>query len=100
MKKQSNPQINFPDITVAYCARHLEPFRKDFPKGYGMLCVKLMEYILADERFVNLLPLDGATQLRRLEYASQTLVEISPLCCFMGDNVMSMLTAMCLGKVQ
>lgn len=97
--ERANPLIVFPDPQIAFCARHLEPFRKDYPKGYGLLCVRLIEFILADKRFTDLIPKDPETGLGRLEYASETLVQVSPLCCFMGDTVMEILVAMCLGKL-
>jgi hypothetical protein len=83
--------ISFPDPELAFCARHLEPFRAKWPSGYAILIVRLVGLITEDERFYAGVPKDQ-NGLGDAELITGRLVKFSPLCCFLGDDTMAMLT--------
>lgn len=75
------------DFTVHWCARHLEPFRSDWPGGAGVAMMRLFDAAVADERIVAAVP-KAAGGKGRTEALDGVLLEFSPLCCFLGDERM------------
>lgn len=83
--------IAFPNATVAFCARHLEPFRKEWPRGYAVLLARLLYVVTSDDRFYADMPKDR-NGLAEVDAISGRLVKHSPLCCFLGDDIFGALT--------
>jgi len=90
-----NPKnaILFPYPTVAFCERHLLPFKPRWPEGYGILCLSVMGAIFDNPVFRQEFP-------RRLDAqaATELLIALSPLCCLLGDHTMKVLTIEALAK--
>lgn len=80
------------DFNVHWCARHLEPFRADWPGGAGVAMVRLAEAAFADERIVAAAPKD-ADGLAKAEGLNAVLREHSPLCCFIGEERLAVIYA-------
>lgn len=80
------------DFTVHWCARHLEPFRADWPGGAGVAMVLLFDAMVSDEAFTARLPRNAEGQLMT-ESLNAALREHSPLCCWLGDERMAAIYA-------
>lgn len=52
MAEQLEPVLDLPPQRVM-CARHMEPFRDQWPKGWAVAVVKLMNFLLKSEGFRN-----------------------------------------------
>ena len=91
--------LMFPEQHVAFCGRHLEPFRAEWPSGYAILCLAVLRQVLALDKFDSRFDSDPATGelLLDIQKATQVLVDLSPLCCLLGDDTMTLLTAEALG---
>lgn len=85
--------INFPDPEIAFCPAHIEPFRARWPKGYAPLIVRMLYVVTEDPRFYANFQKNAEGKLvLDEEIATAKLFEHSPLCCFLGDERMTMLT--------
>lgn len=73
------------DFTVHWCARHLEPFRAEWPKGAGLAMLALFEAWVADERVIAMAPkrAGGQADTGALDALA---AETSPLCCFLTEE--------------
>ena len=87
--EQARAIIKMPDANVAFCNRHLEPFRLHWPSGFGQCCLLVMKHCIEDDRISNQFSkcTDGKAELD--EKKLNHLLEFnSPLCCFLGDDLM------------
>lgn len=86
--------VIFPEPAIAFCSRHLEPFKTEWPRGFGILCVTMLKHVLAHPRFEAQFPPNPATGKSDLEprRASHVLRTLSPLCCLLGNEMMASLT--------
>ncbi len=80
------------DFTRDFCARHREPLRAEWPRGAATAMVLLFEAFTADPRVAKMAPLteDG---LANADTLPELIAECSPLCCFVGDDVMDRIMA-------
>jgi hypothetical protein len=77
------------DFKRDWCARHLEPYRGERPKGAPIAMVLLFDAFAQDERVHRMAGFDpevegsvaDSTRLPAL------VAECSPLCCFLGDEI-------------
>lgn len=91
--------MQFPEAKKAFCAKHLEPFREEWPRGFGMLCMEILEAVMEHPRFMahfSRRP-DGKLQFED-EVATRALEAECPLCCLVGDEVMASITSMVLAR--
>lgn len=92
-------EISFPDLRVAFCRKHLEPFRKDYPKGAPALVMLVFQKVLDSPDLEELLPRDEVGKLVvQPEIVNRFLLEHCPLCCYLGDGLMEDITIVALGE--
>lgn len=93
-----NPLVNL-DFRTAFCDRHREPLRAEWPKGAALAMLGLFNAIVADERVVAMLPKDAEGKADT--YALDgVLTEVGPFCCFLGDAIAGEVVALALdGRV-
>jgi hypothetical protein len=86
--------IMLPDATVAFCNRHRELFRAAWPKGFAVANTLLFQEVLKHETFMAKFEPDAEGR-RTLEPGKTTrvLLELSPLCCLVGDAAMQLIVA-------
>lgn len=76
----NNPKVQL-EVTDVICSLHGEPFREDWPKGYGLASVKLFE------EFAQLADVHAYTG-GKAEKLPAAVAEFGPLCCAVGRNIM------------
>lgn len=94
MSAEDVPQINL-DFSTAFCARHLEPFRAEWPKGAALAMVGLVSAALSDPRIHAMavtLP-DGKKDASQLD---ALISEHTPLCCFIAEDLIAEITMLSL----
>lgn len=75
------------DFQVHWCPEHLEPFRERWPEGAGVAMIRLFEAAVADERILAAAPRNAEGKAMGASLDA-LLLEHSPLCCFLGAEVM------------
>jgi hypothetical protein len=79
--------------TIHWCARHLEPFRAEWPVGWPLAMMGLFQ-----ESVRNLEIIDAAGG--QTEMLDRVLREFSPLCCFLGDEITAKWTRLSQGSLD
>lgn len=94
----SAPQIVL-DHT-AWCAAHLEPFRAEWPRGYGVAQVLLFQEAIKDTEIQRACGWNPDTgQTGDVGALSGVLIEFSPLCCRLTREERRAIYAQALGGV-
>lgn len=62
-------------FTRAFCSRHGEPFRADWPTGYAAATVSLAEFVIPQLQPKGELDLEASPEL------IEVLLDVVPLCC-------------------
>lgn len=78
------------DFNRDWCPRHMEPLRETWstdPSRSAAAMLKLFEAFAVDERVQKMAPL-AADGYRDAAALPRLVAECSPLCCFLGDEVM------------
>lgn len=97
MKKSG---LCFPETKIAFCDKHLESFREKWPSGYGILVTEVLSHVLNDIRFASRFSENKeGKKIFDAKLVTKLLVEFSPLCCFLGDDLMGSITAKALRKL-
>lgn len=86
--------LTLPGPAEAFCERHFAPFQPGFPRSYEYLGLEVIKAVLSDARFCAELNCTPEMELRELDFAkANEFIEChSPLCCFLGDDVMRQIT--------
>lgn len=84
-RAQGKPAVAL-EFSTAWCPRHLEPYRAEWPKGAAVAMLRLFEAFTADERAQRMA---GGDAMR----LAAVVAECSPLCCFVGDAVVARIHA-------
>jgi hypothetical protein len=75
------------DFSRDFCDRHREPLRERWPAGAGIAIVLLFDAFASDPRTIAMAPMkDGVADADALP---RLVAECSPLCCFVGDEIMN-----------
>ncbi len=84
-----------PDEMTQWCDRHWQPFREGSEDGTvnGLAgTIFLMQALLMVQEFADLCGRDA-----KPERMNQVMVDISPICCWMGDKAMAVVLAWAMG---
>lgn len=86
MTDDATPQVGM-DLMRDLCPRHTLPFRQEWPRGVGVMMVKVFEAFVADPRTAEMCPHDaeGKADANALQ---AVLLEVGPVCCWLGDDKM------------
>lgn len=76
-----------------WCARHLEPFRRNWPHGWAVAMMAIFEECVRRDDIV-------AAAGARVEMLDRVLREFSPLCCLVGDETTAKWTRLALGPPE
>lgn len=74
------------DPRVHWCARHLEPFRAEWPRGYVLASAALVEEAVRQQEVLAACGYDGSEGSGNPELLDRVLREFGPLCCLVGDE--------------
>lgn len=87
------PKIQL-DFTKDFCARHLEPFREEWPKGAAYVMMMTFDRFMADERVRAMAP-KGPDGLAEGDDDTILMLmgELRPLCCFIPEEEMQEIIA-------
>jgi len=88
MSEDKTLQINL-DFNTNWCARHLEPFRENWPHGVATAMMLLLHLFVRDERTLKMAGYAPESDKNaNPEHLQALVIECSPLCCFIGDEKM------------
>lgn len=84
------------DPRVHWCARHLEPFRAEWPRGYLVASSALVQEAARREDVLSACGYDGSAGSANFGLLDRVLREFGPLCCLVGDETAAKWTALAL----
>jgi hypothetical protein len=85
-------QLNL-DFSTNWCSRHLEPFHEKWPHGAPTAMMLILDAFVNDERTLKMGGYNPDTgQEAKPEHLNALIIECSPLCCFIGDELMREIT--------
>lgn len=92
MTEAKGPPVQL-DFEKHWCARHLLPFKKDWPAGAPTAMIRLFQAVVEDPRFQRACGRDdGSGAVGQVSRINPLLSEFAPLCCFVGDEIMAAIT--------
>ena len=80
------------DVNRDICLRHLEPLRDHWPEGAECMILLLFDAFCQDERTIAMAPKCEHGDANP-EGIPNLILECSPICCFLGDDVTAEITA-------
>jgi len=83
--KCSRSKLQFPEANIAVCKKHREQFKQE--KHYCVFATYLLREVMNDKRFMELFQKDkGGNYMFDESKATVLLRELSPLCCWLGEE--------------
>jgi hypothetical protein len=76
--------VQFPDATVAFCAKHLAPLKAAWPLGYLEVVDGTLDEIAKEPEFLAICPYTKDDPEYNPADATRALATLSPLCCRFG----------------